>query len=110
MNSEICFGQIGRLKREKIEEYEKLHADTWQKVLDMISDCNLKNYSIFLQDVIVFSYFEYVGSDFDKDMEKMAADEVTKEWWKLTKPCFEKFSFSENSEYYHDMKQIFYHK
>jgi L-rhamnose mutarotase len=47
---------------------------------------------------------------FDKDMEKMAADEVTKEWWKHTKPCFEKFSFSENSEYYHDMKQIFHHK
>ena len=41
-------------------------------------------------------------------MEKMAEDPVTQEWWKHTKPCFEKFAVSPESEFYHDMKQIFY--
>ncbi len=105
----VCIGQCGRLKREKIAEYVELHAKTWPGVLQTISACNIENYSIFLQDDLVFSYYEYVGGDYDADMEKMARDEVTQEWWKVTKPCFERFAFSEDSECYHDMKQIFYH-
>ncbi|NLT97283.1 MAG: L-rhamnose mutarotase [Christensenellaceae bacterium] len=104
-----CFGQIGKLKRDKIEEYCRLHAAVWPGVLKTISECNLQNYSIFLCDDLVFSYFEYVGEDFDADMEKMAQDPVTQEWWTHTHPCFERFAFDSNSEFYHDMKQIFYH-
>lgn len=33
------------------------------------------------------SYFEYVGSDFDADMKKVAADPETQRWWKETEPC-----------------------
>ena len=43
------------------------------------------------------------------DMEKMAADPVTQDWWKCTHPCFEKYAIDPGSEFYHDMKQIFYH-
>jgi L-rhamnose mutarotase len=103
------FGQIGRLKREKIDEYCKLHAETWPDVLTTITECHLQNYSIFLQDDLVFAYFEYTGEDYDADMEKMAQDPVTQEWWKHTKPCFEKNAVGQ-SEFYHDMKQIFYHQ
>ena len=104
------FGQLGRLKREKINEYVKLHAKAWPDVLKTITQCNLKNYSIFLHDDLVFAYFEYIGEDYEADMEKMAADPVTQQWWEHTKPCFEKFSIDKNSEFYHDMKQIFYHE
>ena len=103
------FGQIGQLKPEKVEEYKQLHANPWPDVLKTIRDCNLRNYSIFIQDTTVFSYFEYVGEDFDADMAKMDADPITLEWWKHTKPCFEKFAISPQSEFYHDMKQIFYY-
>ena len=34
----------------------------------------------------MFSYFEYTGDDFDKDMKKMTADSTTQKWWKLTDP------------------------
>ena len=35
----------------------------------------------------LFSYFEYVGGDFEGDMAKIAADPKTQEWWALCKPC-----------------------
>ena len=104
----VIFGQVGRLKKDRIEEYEALHANPWPHVLQLIHDCNLRNYSIFRQDDLVFAYFEYVGEDFDADMEKMAADEENQRWWTHTHPCFETFSIRPDSEFYADMKQIFY--
>lgn len=102
------FGQVGKLKKEKIEEYKKLHANAWPGVLETIKRCNLQNYSIFIQGDQAFSYFEYVGDNYEEDMERMNADPVTQEWWTHTKPCFEKFAIDPSSEFYHDMQQIFY--
>ncbi len=102
------FGQLGRLKQDKIQEYKELHANVWPGVLNTIHKCNLQNYSIFIQGPLVFSCFEYVGEDYEQDMARMAEDSVTQEWWKHTKPCFEAFAISEQSEFYHDMEQIFH--
>ena len=49
------FGQIGRLKPEKVEEYKELHAHAWPGVLKTIEDCNLRNYSIFIREDLVFA-------------------------------------------------------
>lgn len=108
--AQIRFGQLGKLKQDKIEEYCKLHADPWPDVLKTITDCNLKNYSIFLHDDLVFAYFEYTGDDYDADMAKMAADPVTQQWWQHTHPCFEEFAIDPESKFYHDMKPIFYYE
>ena len=35
----------------------------------------------------LFSYYEYVGSDFEADMTVMVADSKTREWWAVCKPC-----------------------
>ena len=43
------------VKPEKIEEYKKLHAETWPDVLKMITQCNIRNYSIYLKDNQLFS-------------------------------------------------------
>lgn len=104
----IRFGQVGKLKQEKIAEYEALHAAPWPEVLQTIHDCNLRNYSIFRENEYVFAYFEYVGEDYGADMAKMEADPVTQKWWQHTKPCFETFAIREDSEFYADMKPIFY--
>ena len=107
------FGQIGRLKPECIEEYRRLHevevyTPRWAGVLETIHQCNLRNYSIFIQDDLVFAYFEYVGEDYDADMEKMARDPVTQEWWTHTRPCFTKYKADSADEFYTDMQQIFF--
>jgi len=106
--SRVIFGQLGRLKPEKIEEYEALHAAPWPGVLKTIRDCNLRNYSIFRHGDLVFAYFEYIGDDYEADMEKMAQDPVTIEWWTHTKPCFVQYGILPNAEFYADMNRIFH--
>ena len=96
------FGQLGRLRQDKITEYVELHANTWPGVCKTIQECNLQNYHIFISRDQVFSFYEYTGEDYEADMRKMAADPVTQEWWSHTKPCFEKL--------YEDMNEIFYLK
>ena len=62
-------------------EYEKLHANVWEGVLKKIEECNIRNYSIYRYNNLLFAYFEYVGDDFEGDMAKMADDEITQKWW-----------------------------
>lgn len=105
----VVFGQVGRLKPEKIEEYCRLHANPWPEVLQTIRDCHLQNYSIFRHEDMVFAYFEYVGEDYESDMAKMAEDPITQQWWQHTKPCFVQYAIDPASEFYHDMQSIFYY-
>ena len=84
------FGMVTGIKPEKIKYYKQLHAKAWPAVLKKIKECNIRNYSIYLQKIgdnyFLFSYFEYTGVDFDSDMKKMAADSITRRWWKETDP------------------------
>src|SRR5579885_3081055 len=68
------FGQVIGLKPEQIEAYERLHAAVWPDVLATIAACNIRNYSIFRYNDLLFAYFEYHGDDYEADMAKMAAD------------------------------------
>ena len=86
------YGAVIGVRPEKLDEYITLHADTWPKVLATIAKCNIQNYSIYLGklddgNLYLFSYYEYVGHDYVADMQKIAADPKTQEWWRLTDPC-----------------------
>lgn len=85
------YASITGLKSDKLDYYKELHANAWQSVLKNIKDCNIQNYSIYLQKVgseyYLFSYFEYTGTDFKVDMKKMADNPATRRWWKETDPC-----------------------
>lgn len=89
-NTPKRYGMVTGIKPDKIAYYKKLHAAAWPGVLKKISECNIRNYSIYLQKIedkyYLFSYFEYTGNDFDADMKKMAADSTTRLWWKKTDP------------------------
>ena len=52
------YGQVIQLKPEKLEEYKRLHRAVWPEVLRIIRDCHIHNYSIFLRDGLLFSYFD----------------------------------------------------
>ena len=97
-----------KLRPEKEAEYRRLHAATWAGVLAMIRECNIRNYSIFLKDGYLFSYFEYVGDDFEQDMAKMAADATTQEWWRLTDPCQEPLPTRKEGEWWATMEEVFH--
>jgi len=102
------FGMVIRARPEKLEEYRKLPAAVWPDVLDMIAECNIRNFSIYHKDGWLFSYFEYVGDDFDADMAKMAADPTTQRWWDGCKPCQEPISTRSEGEWWADMEEVFH--
>lgn len=103
------FGQVIRVKPEKFEEYRRLHADPWPEVLATITACNIRNYSIFTIDGLLFAYFEYVGQDWDRDSARMAADPKTQEWWSHTAPCQEPIESAAEGQWWTDMREVFHH-
>ena len=102
------YGSVIKVKPEKLDEYKSLHADPWPEVLQMIKACNIQNYSIYYKDGLLFSYFEYMGEDYDADMKKMAADPNTQAWWKLTDPCQEPVETARPGEWWSGMDEFFH--
>lgn len=94
----------------RIDEYKRLHAAVWPEVLRMIGACNIRNYSIFLRqpENIMFSYFEYHGSDFKADMARMAADPKTQDWWKICGPCQRPLQTRKKGEWWASMEEVFH--
>ena len=102
------YGTVIKVRPEKLDEYRKLHQAVWPKVLEMIKECNFRNYSIFLRDGYLFAYFEYTGTDFSADRAKMAADPNTQKWWKLTDPCQEPLETCAKGEWWAPMEEVFH--
>jgi L-rhamnose mutarotase len=82
-------GQVIGVKPEWIEEYESIHREVWPGVLEAIHRHNIRNYSIFRHENLLFAYFEYIGDDYEADMAAMAEDPLTREWWTHTDPMQE---------------------
>lgn len=93
---------------DKLEEYKRLHSDVWPGVLAMIQACNIRNYSIYYRDGMLYSYYEYVGDNYKADMDKMAADPITQEWWKLCSPCQLPMEDRKPGEWWAEMEEVFH--
>ena len=103
-------GMMIGLEPEKAAEYKRLHADVWPGVLKMISDCNIRNYSIYLKEPenILFGYWEYHGEDFASDAAKMAADRETQRWWDVCMPCQKPLETRKDGEWWAMMEEVFH--
>ena len=103
------FGQVIGVKPEHLAEYKKLHANVWPGVLDTVRACNIRNYSIYvLNDDTLFAYFEYVGEDFAVDMEKMAADPITQQWWDVCGPMQVPYPNKQEGEWWMTLQEVFH--
>ncbi len=107
------YGWVIGLKEDKIDEYKKLHTAVWPEVLNMIKQCNISNYSIYMRKLpdgknYLFSYLEYTGDDFTADMAKMAADPMTQKWWDVCMPCQEPLPDKAEGEWWADMEEVFH--
>jgi L-rhamnose mutarotase len=96
------------LKPEAEADYRQLHAAVWPEVLKTIRSCNIRNYSIFLHNSVLFGYLEYLGKDFDRDMQKMADDPTTQQWWAITKPMQETLESHKPGEWWVRMEEVFH--
>jgi len=106
-------GSVVGLNEKTMQQYILLHDHVWPEVLKRIHDSNIRNYSIFVGQLdggqyYLFSYFEYVGDDFDRDMASLGADPVTRDWWKLTDPLQRRVEGTPVGDQWKTLKQVFH--
>ena len=85
------YASVIGLNPEQELYYRELHSNVWPSILDRIKQANLQNFSIHLTEIegskYLFSYYEYTGEDYEKDMSNMAKDPEMQKWWKETRSC-----------------------
>ena len=106
LQDEQRFGSLIGLRQEYEERYIILHKHTFPGVLKRIQNSCIRNYSIFLCDGMLFSYYEYTGKNWEEDMKKIGEDTTTQEWWKLTDPMQEPLKTRKGGERWASMKEI----
>ena len=83
-------GMVTQLRSNKLEAYQKLHADTNPGVRDLLTKYHMRNFSIYLQQIdgkwYEFGYYEYTGRNFEADMAALAKEPRNIEWLKACDP------------------------
>jgi len=102
------YGQVIRVKPDKLEEYKAYHANVWPEILDLIRECNIRNYSIYHKDGYLFAYFEYMGDDIEADWAEMAANARNQEWWAIMEPIQEPLETRAEGEWWANMEEVFH--
>ena len=51
-------GSVIGVRMDKLEEYKKYHAAVWPEILEMIRQCNIRNYSIYFKVTEQLPIFE----------------------------------------------------
>ncbi len=107
----LRFGSVIGLKPEREALYLELHANAWESVTACLARHHVRNYSIFLTELegrkYLFSYFEYTGSDYERDMRAVAADPEIRRWWRQTDPCQIPLPGRQPGANWHEMEQVF---
>jgi L-rhamnose mutarotase len=102
------YASVIRVRPEHEAEYRRLHAEVWPGVLRRIRESGIVNYSIFLRDGLLFSYYEYVGDDHARDLAAMAGDPETQRWWELTDPCQQPVESAADGQRWAPMTEVFH--
>ena len=74
----------------------------------MLTAANIRNYTIFLRGDMLFSYYEYVGTDHAADLARIAADPATQRWWQLTDPCQERLPGTPEEEQWAPLTEVWH--
>lgn len=99
------YALITKIKPGMMDYYQSLHDNIWEEVVKVAHEANIRNYSIHRIGQYLFSYFEYIGEDYKKEMEYKNSKEIVKMWRTETGKCFEPF---ENGETQLFLEEIFF--
>jgi len=106
------FGSVVGLDPDKEAYYRELHAAVWPQVLERLQRSNIRNYSIYVAELggkrYLFSYFEYIGCDFEADSRAIAEDPETQRWWKECEPCQIRLPSSKPGVQWSDLEMVFF--
>ena len=103
-------GMVIGVRPDQIADYKRVHAAVWPEILAKISDCNIRNYTIFLREPenLMFGYWEYHGTDWAADAAKMAADPRTQDWWDMCKPMQQPLETREPGDWWAMAEEVFH--
>ena len=103
-------GRVIGIKPQCIERYKELHAQPWPDIIEQLKQRNIQNFSIFLREPenLLFSYWEYTGTDFEADFARSKDDPRTRQWWELTAPLQNPLDSRESGEWWAPAEQIFF--
>lgn len=102
------FASVLGIPKENCELYEELHANVWPEVLEQIKKSNIRNYSIYRYGELLFSYYEYIGDDYESDMARMATDPITQKWWAINEPLQQPVPEKADGEWWAEIPEIFH--
>lgn len=102
------FASAIRLRPGQYRRYRELHDNVWEAVLDRMYRSNIRNFCIYhhAETSTLYQSFEWIGhwrqpnngndvdekTLFQRDMQAIAKDPVTRKWWIECEPCQEPFS------------------
>jgi L-rhamnose mutarotase len=98
------------VKPEIIAEYKRIHASVWPEILQAIAKSNVKNYSIFLKEPenLLIAYWEYHGSDYAGDMQRIKSAPRMQEWWNITDPMQVPLATRKAGEWWASAEEVFH--
>jgi L-rhamnose mutarotase len=107
INTPQLFASVIKLRPEKAAYYEHLHANPFPGVNEVIRQCGITAYQIYRRGAYLFSIMEYSGDDYEYDMAKMAASDITRRWWQETDPCQTRIEGAGKNEWWSDMELVY---
>jgi L-rhamnose mutarotase len=80
---------VAQVHPDRYDEYRRLHAQPWPKMLALLKAANLTDYYIHFDESrhLLFARWTYVGSDLDGDLRRLRADIVAQKWDAQTLAC-----------------------
>ncbi len=106
----LRMGRVIGIKPSGIERYKDLHANPWPDTVEELKNRNIQNFSIFLRapENLLFSYWEYTGSNFEEDFAKTKESPRTQAWWDLTAPLQQPLASRKADEWWSPMERVFF--
>ena len=100
-------GMVRAIKPECIKDYKKTHSDVWPEILERITKCKIKNYSVFAQGDRLFSFFEYYGENFENDTKIMRDNSKFQEWERVHEHMFMPLENRTKDEGWIELEEVF---
>jgi L-rhamnose mutarotase len=105
------FGRVLQVREGREADYDRLHAEIWPEMLDVMTRAGICNYSIYRYHRWIFSYFEVPdGADLEKVYRPFAESECAARWEKLMQEIQEPLPESTEDFWWVPMREIFYFK
>jgi L-rhamnose mutarotase len=91
-SAKMCAGVI-KLKPELKDQYLALHDHTWEEVMAVMYEHNMRDFTVWLHEEsgLMFHHYVYIGDDFEADMAAVGDDRIVRFWWTFCEPCQEPF-------------------